>query len=161
MAHRIRALAGAGMAVAVGLLGWQTGFRGTHMAHAQAVKNMARVTIFDSNTTFDASGIEKQGYWGFGPEHIDVHQGDMIEFDSSASNSFSHTVVSITWSGSPDARTLDSGTAFNSSPTRADEIAPGGSWTLDTTNLKPGQYVYYCAMHPWMVGTFSVEAAGQ
>jgi plastocyanin len=140
------------------LAGWQGGLHDTHVARAQAVKNMARVTIVDSNVAFDATGIEKEGYWGFGPQHIDVHQGDQIEFDNPASNNYSHTVTSITWGGSPTARTLDSGTAFNSSPTSEESIMPGGSWMLDTTSLKPGQYVYNCTIHPWMVGTLSVEA---
>ncbi len=140
------------------LAGWPAGFHDTHVARAQTVKNMARVTIIDSNVSFDPSGIEQEGYWGYGPQHIDVHQGDQVEFDSSSTNNYSHTVTSITWSGAPTARTLDSGTAFNSSPTREANIAPGGTWTLDTSTLTPGQYLYYCTIHPWMVGTLSVEA---
>ena len=33
---------------------------------------------------------------------------------------------------------------------------PGSSFVLDTSTLDAGQYVYYCTIHPWMVGTFTV-----
>jgi plastocyanin len=158
MDFRLQALAGVGVAGAIVLAGWQGGFHNTHVARAQAVKNAARVTIIDSNVAFDATGIEKEGYWGFGPQHIDVHQGDQIEFDNPSSNNYSHTVASITWGGNSTARTLDSGSAFSFSSTGEASITPGESWTLDTTSLKPGQYLYYCTIHPWMVGTLSVEA---
>ncbi len=158
MGLRLRTLAGLGVAGAVVLTCWQAGVQHTPLARAQTVKNMARVTIVDSNVAFDATGIEKEGYWGFGPQHIDVHQGDQIQFDNPTSNNFPHTVTSSSWGGTPVARTLDSGLKFNSSPTREESITPGGSWLLDTSTLTPGQYLYYCTIHPWMVGTLSVEA---
>jgi len=82
-----------------------------------------------------------------------------LEFDNPAGNNFPHTVTSITWTGQAPDRTLASGQAFNSSPTRADYIMPGSSYILDTSTLMPGQYLYYCAIHPWMVGTFTVTPA--
>ncbi len=157
MGFRLRALAGVGLAGAIALAGWQGGFHSTHVARAQTVKNTARVTIVDSNVAFDPTGIEKEGYWGYAPTHIDVHQGDPIQFDSPTTNFYNHTVTSIT-RGAAGAGTLDSGTAFDSSPTRDLAIKPGDSYTLDTTSLKPGQYLYYCSIHPWVAGSFSVEA---
>ncbi len=158
MGIRLRALAGIGLAGAIALVGWQGGFHTTQVARAQTEKNMARVTIIDSNVTFNPAGIEKEGYWGFGPEHIDVHQGDLVQFDNPTTNNYGHTVTSITWSGTPAARVLDSGLAFDSATADSATIRPGGSFTLDTASLAPGQYLYYCTVHPWMVGTLSVEA---
>jgi plastocyanin len=31
------------------------------------------------------------------------------------------------------------------------------TWTLDTSNLKPGRYTYYCQLHAWMRGSFYVR----
>jgi plastocyanin len=40
-------------------------------------------------------------------------------------------------------------------------IQPGNTWTLDTSTLEApsGQYTYYCWLHPWMVGNFTVMPA--
>jgi plastocyanin len=99
------------------------------------------------------------GTWSFAPSHLYVRQGTPVEFDNPSTNSFPHTVTSLTWSGSPTNRTLASGTLFNSSPTNAEFIRPGGSWTLDTSSLTPGLYVFYCSLHPWMSGTITVAPA--
>jgi len=122
---------------------------------AQQVKDTARVLVVDSNASF-AAGNEYLGGWGYAPAHVMVQQGEPIEFDNPAGNFFPHTVVSISWSGTAQDRSLASGQQFNSSPTREQYITPGGSWVLDTSTLDAGQYVYYCSIHPWMVGTFTV-----
>lgn len=127
-------------------------------AQAQAAKDAPRVTIYDTNVNFTA-GNPAEGEWGFAPAHIAVPQGTQIEFDNPASNNFPHTVTSIAWSGTAPDRTLDSGTQFNSSPTKDAYIMPGGSYILDTSTLDPGQYDFYCTIHPWMVGTLTVEPA--
>lgn len=146
-------------AVLLSFVGIAVGGHGARsVAHAQTVKNIAHVAIIDSAVTFDAAGIEYEGAWGFGPEHVQVTQGEPIEFDSSSSNNYPHTVTSITWSGTPNDRTLISGAAFNSTPSADMRLMPGSSFTLDTSSLNPGQYVYYCTIHPWMVGTISVTA---
>ena len=157
--RRLLVLAG-GTAVLVGVLGLgaaRTLHPGT-AAHAQAVKDAPRVTIYDSNVNFTA-GNPAEGEWGFAPMHLAVPQGAQVEFDNPTSNSFPHTVTSIAWSGTAPDRTLASGTQFNSSPTKDAYIMPGGSWTLDTSTLDPGQYDFYCTIHPWMVGTLTVEPA--
>lgn len=86
-------------------------------------------------------------------------KGEKITFDNPAGNNRPHTVTSITWSGTAPTRTLESGTKFDSSPTLEMRITPGNSFTLDTTDLDAGNYVYYCTLHPWMVGTFTVTPA--
>ncbi len=125
-------------------------------AHSRATAYSPRVYIFDNDGAFQG-GDPGTGEWGYYPGHIDVYQGEQIEFDSPASNKLPHTVTSITWTGSPPDRQLTAGTAFNSSPTRDQFITPGNSFVLDTSTLNPGQYLYYCAIHPWMVGTITVE----
>ena len=115
----------------------------------------ARVQMVDNAGTF-APGDPLTGQWGFAPAHITVQQGDAIVFENPAGNFRPHTVTSITAGGTPIARTLESGTVFDSSPTQDTLIAPGQSWTLDTSGLAPGHYTYYCKPHPWMVATFTV-----
>src|SRR5579883_1829777 len=118
---------GGGAAMLVGVLGFGVAHAlpGGTAAHAQAVKDAPRVTIYDSNVNFTA-GNPAEGEWGFAPMHIAVPQGAQVEFDNPASNSFPHTVTSIAWSGAAPDRTLASGTQFNSSPTKDGYIMPGG-----------------------------------
>jgi hypothetical protein len=54
-------------------------------------------------------------------------------------------------------RTLTHGAAFDSSPTREEVLMPGSSWSLDTSSLEAAQYLYYCWLHPWMVGSITVS----
>ena len=117
-----------------------------------------RVVMIDNDGSFQP-GDPGTGLWGFSPAHITVMQGEQIVFDNPASNFRPHTVTSISWSGMAPTRVLESGTQFDSSPTREMLVQVGQSWTLDTTNLGPAHYVYYCTLHPWMVGTFTVTAA--
>jgi plastocyanin len=130
---------------------------------AQAVQDSPRVVMVDASVPVSGGTPSLTdpytGTWGFAPTHLYVTQGTPIEFDNPASNSFPHTVVSLSWSGSPTNRTLTSGMAFDSSPTNADFIKPGSSWTLDTSTLTPGLYVFYCSLHPWMTGSITVAAA--
>lgn len=116
-----------------------------------------RVLMFDNGGTF-APGDPATGQWTYVPAHITVTRGETITFDNPAGNFRPHTVTSITWEGQAPTRTLISGARFDSSPTREALIMPGGSFALDTTDLEPGHYLYYCTLHPWMVGTFTVTA---
>jgi plastocyanin len=124
-------------------------------AQAQPSVAMTRVLIYDNGGSF-MPGDEYTGQWGFTPHHYQVAKGESIEFVNPAGNAQPHTVTSITASGQPPNRTLTHGAAFDSSPTRADVIRPGSSWTLDTSGLDAGQYTYYCWLHPWMVGSITV-----
>jgi plastocyanin len=128
------------------------------LAQGRAIAYNARVEIIDNDASFRPAGGPGIGLWGFGPDHIAVTQGDPIVFDNPAGNRQSHTVTSLSWTGSSPYRTLDAGAKFDSSPTKDQAIAPGNSWTLDTSTLDPGQYTFYCTIHPWMVGTFTVSA---
>jgi plastocyanin len=99
------------------------------------------------------------GYYAFAPVHITVAQGQQIVFDNPSTNLRPHTVTSLSWTGRSPYRDLQVGTAFDSSPATDDVITPGSSWTLDTSALDPDQYTYYCTVHPWMTGTFTVVPA--
>jgi len=140
-----------------GALATMAGARAQHLATAYT----PRVTIVQNDAGFTPADADGLGEWTFAPSHLEVTQGEQIEFDNPATSTVPHTVTSITWSGMPPTRTLASGEKFDSSPTRDTLIQPGQAWTLDTSTLDPGQYVYYCTLHPWMVGTFTVVAAGQ
>jgi plastocyanin len=128
-------------------------------AHNQAGAATPRVGIVDNDGSNPPPNLEATGYWGFFPHHITVTKGESITFDNPAGNFRPHTVTSITWEGTAPTRTLASGARFDSSPTREMLVMPGSSFTLDTTDLEPANYLYYCTLHPWMVGTFTVVAA--
>jgi plastocyanin len=36
-------------------------------------------------------------------------------------------------------------------------LAPGQSWTLDTSSLNTGTYTYACLFHPWMKGVINIR----
>mgnify|MGYP001292099372 CR=1 FL=1 len=120
-----------------------------------------RVTVVQNDSGLTPTDAEGLGQWTFAPAHLTVTQGEPIEFDNPATSTAPHTVTSITWSGMAPTRTLASGEKFDSSPTRDLLIMPGQSWTLDTSTLDPGQYLYYCTLHPWMTGSFTVLAPAQ
>ena len=96
-----------------------------------------RVLMVDNDGGF-TPGDPGTGQWGFSPAHITVMQGETIVFDNPAGNFRPHTVTSITWSGTAPTRTLESGTRFDSSPTRDALVTPGGSFALSTAELEAG-----------------------
>jgi plastocyanin len=117
-----------------------------------------RVIIVDNDGGF-TPGDPATGGWAFAPAHMAVVQGAQITFDNPSGNFRPHTVTSISTTGRFPNVTLDYGAKFNSSPTADDTIKPGQSWTLDTSTLDPGQYSFFCALHPWMVGSLTVMPA--
>lgn len=127
-------------------------------ARHTAVAFNQRVVMYDNGAQFNAEDAEYLGEWGFMPGHLTVTKGESIEFVNPATNARPHTVTSITWSGTAPTRTLESGAKFDSSPTRDALVMPGMSFTLDTSTLDTGNYMFYCTLHPWMVGTFTLVA---
>jgi plastocyanin len=103
-------------------------------------------------------GNNEQGSWGYAPFHISAAVGDKITFVQGETAFRPHTVTSVTWEGQGVEKTLTAGALFNSSPTRETTLTKGQSYVLDTAPMQPGQYLYYCALHPWMVGTISLMA---
>ena len=126
----------------------------TGFVPAPALAASASVVMYDSDTppppTFDPA----QGWWSYAPYHVEVQRGEPIVFYSPSSNRFPHTVTSITRGDNPN--NLAVGARFDSSPDRSTWILAGESWTLDTAGLDPDHYAYYCRLHLWMLGSFSV-----
>jgi len=123
-----------------------------------AQAHTARVVIHDNDASFrtvEAGAAE----WGYAPGDVVVTRGEPVVFDSPSSNNYPHTVTSISINGRFPMVTAEFGTMFNSSTNFMTTINPGGSWTLETADLEPGHYLYYCWIHPWMTGTVTVLAA--
>jgi plastocyanin len=151
---RLAALTGLVAAVALGAAATVS----AQQPAAQPQPFQPRVTIIDNNGGF-TPGEAGTGMWGFAPNHITVSKGQSIVFDNPAGNFRPHTVTSISVATVDGQRRLESGAKFDSSPTADTRITPGSSWTLETTDLDPGHYSYYCALHPWMVGSITVMPA--
>jgi plastocyanin len=78
------------------------------------------------------------------PNPVQVSVGDTVTWTNDDSQP--HTVTSGA-NGQPDGK-------FDSSPNFNPLMAPGQ--TYEHTFAEAGQYPYYCALHPNMVGTVSV-----
>jgi nitrite reductase (NO-forming) len=81
----------------------------------------------------------------FQPNPVEVSVGDTVTWTNGDTQP--HTVVSGE-NGTPDGK-------FDSSPNFNPLIVPGQ--TFSHTFTEAGQYPYYCALHPNMVGTVSVS----
>lgn len=81
----------------------------------------------------------------FDPNPVQVKVGDTVTWTNN--DSTPHTVTSGS-NGQPDGK-------FNSSPNLNPLLAPGQ--TFQHTFEQAGQYQYFCALHPNMVGTVSVS----
>jgi len=86
------------------------------------------------------AGSAEQGNPDYKPDNAIVEHGYVIEWINH--DDVMHTVTS----------SLDFGETFDSGI-----IDPGNVFGLDTTNLELGQYEYMCIVHPWMIGTVTVE----
>jgi plastocyanin len=91
------------------------------------------------------SGASSLTDTAFKPNPIQVSVGDTVRWTNDDSQP--HTVTSGQ-NGQPDGK-------FDSSPNFNPLIAPGQ--TFEHKFTEAGQYPYYCALHPNMVGTVSVS----
>src|SRR5712692_239409 len=120
----------------------------------------ASISIVDvrhiDTTTFNFPG---RGAFDFRPGIVSVNQGGKVTFTDRGYDE--HTVTSYTDKVQVDFEGLqvmmpvpdgkfDSGIA--------NTIKSGQSWTLDTANLSPGDYTYFCQIHPWMQATLRVTS---
>jgi plastocyanin len=129
-------------------------------SHGRAIAANTTVIMYDNSAPFRPAGDPGLGLWQFTPAHIAVTVGDQVTFVNPSSGRTAHTVTSITPQGTPTDRSLQVGAQFDSSPSgTTDAVQPGSSWVLDTSTLQPGQYVYFCKIHPWQIGTITVSAA--
>ena len=85
-----------------------------------------------------------EGNPDYDPDAAVVPQGHVIEWTNA--DSLPHTVTS----------SADVGDTFDSGMIGAGEV-----YSLDTSDLEVGEYEYFCVVHPWMVATFTIEAAAE
>jgi plastocyanin len=139
------------LALVVGI-GWTMSASPVH-ADAQTVK------FVDNDAPAVNQSIDaKQSQWGYGPTQIVVTKGDMVTFENPSEGKRPHTVTSLSLAGPNFENGMAAGAKFDSSPSRDTLVTPGNSWSLDTSTLDPGNYAYFCRIHPWMVGEITVLA---
>jgi cytochrome c oxidase subunit 2 len=90
-------------------------------------------------------GSSVQGNPAYEPDPLTVTAGDTVEVSNQ--DTVPHTVTSGT--GPEDA---ESGSQFDTSI-----IDAGATAQVDTASLTAGDYPYYCAVHPYMLGTLKVS----
>jgi plastocyanin len=90
-------------------------------------------------------GASVQGNPAYDPDTITVKVGDTIAVDNE--DSTPHTVTN-----GKDATDPNMGKLFDTSIINA-----GDSSEIVTTDLQPGEYPFFCAVHPYMTGTMIVQ----
>jgi cytochrome c oxidase subunit 2 len=90
-------------------------------------------------------GSATQGNPDYEPKPLSIKQGESILVDNV--DAMPHTVTN--GEGASDST---SGKIFDTSI-----INGGESAVLETTDVEPGSYDYYCTVHPYMTGTLTVE----
>ena len=108
-------------------------------SEAPAAKPKADATL----TILEGAAV--QGSPAYKPDQLTVKKGNTILVDNA--DSMPHTVTN--GKGASDAT---SGKLFDTS------IINGGEFkVLETTNVDAGAHPYYCTVHPYMIGTLTVE----
>jgi cytochrome c oxidase subunit II len=90
-------------------------------------------------------GASVQGNPPYEPDSITVKAGDAIAVDNE--DSTPHTVTN-----GKDATDPNMGKLFDTSIINA-----GDSSEIVTTDLKPGEYPFFCSVHPYMTGSMTVQ----
>ena len=90
-------------------------------------------------------GASVQGNPAYEPDPLTITAGDTVEVSNQ--DTVPHTVTSGT--GPEDA---ESGSQFDTSI-----IDAGATAQVDTASLAAGDYPYYCSVHPYMLGTMTVQ----
>jgi len=115
------------------------------------------ISFVDNDAPPASQAIDaRQSAWGFSPSQLVVKKGEQVMFMNPESGKRPHSATSITPGGQAFENALTAGAKFDSSPAREALVTPGNSWTLDTSTLDPGNYAFYCRIHPWMVGELTV-----
>lgn len=91
------------------------------------------------------AGSSVQGAPDYDPDPMTVSAGDVITVVNA------DNVIHTATSGIP-SDSASAGQAFDTSL-----VNPGASATIDTAELSPGEYDYFCIIHPYMVGKLQVE----
>jgi plastocyanin len=90
-------------------------------------------------------GASVQGNPAYDPDSLTVKVGDTIAVDNE--DSAPHTVTN-----GKDATDPNMGKLFDTSIINA-----GDSGEIVTTDLQPGEYPFFCSVHPYMTGTMTVQ----
>jgi cytochrome c oxidase subunit 2 len=90
-------------------------------------------------------GASVQGNPSYDPDSITVKAGDTIAVENG--DSTPHTVTN-----GKDATDPNMGKLFDTSIINA-----GDSSEIVTTDLKPGEYPFFCSVHPYMTGSMTVQ----
>jgi plastocyanin len=90
-------------------------------------------------------GASVQGNPAYDPDSITVKVGDTIAVDNE--DSTPHTVTN-----GKDATDPNMGKLFDTSIINA-----GDSSEIVTTDLQPGEYPFFCSVHPYMTGSMTVQ----
>jgi plastocyanin len=90
-------------------------------------------------------GASVQGNPAYDPDSITVKVGDTIAVDNE--DSTPHTVTN-----GKDATDPNMGKLFDTSIINA-----GDSGDIVTADLQPGEYPFFCSVHPYMTGTMTVQ----
>lgn len=96
----------------------------------------------EGSTLTILAGSSVQGAPDYDPDPMTVSAGDVITVNNA--DNIIHTVTSGP-PNSPDG-------VFDSSL-----VNPGESAEIDTAGIAPGEYDYFCIIHPYMVGKLQVE----
>jgi hypothetical protein len=148
----------------------------TEMAHPEPGLQTSLVTI--ANFAYTPGGRTLTGQAGL---PVQVPRGSKLTFvngDMALGGGVRHTVTSCNWpcngpyvANYPQPNgTFDSGKLGNVDPIDGGlYVSSGGplmgygpssdaipSWTLDTKDMEPGLYSFYCRIHPWMRGSLEV-----
>jgi cytochrome c oxidase subunit II len=90
-------------------------------------------------------GASVQGNPSYDPDPLTVTAGDVVEVSNQ--DNVPHTATS--GSGPEDP---ESGSQFDTSI-----IDAGATAQIDTANLEAGDHPFYCSVHPYMLGTMTVQ----
>lgn len=90
-------------------------------------------------------GAATQGNPDYDPKEMSVKKGDVIKVDNK--DTVPHTVTN--GEGPNDS---NSGKIFDTGIINAGEAS-----IIDTQNIDPGDYAYYCTVHPYMTGNLKLQ----
>ena len=121
-----------------------TGGSSTNDTSASAPSGSTAATTAAATLTIP-QGASVQGNPSYEPDPLTVKVGDTIAVDNK--DTTPHTVTN-----GKDATDPNMGKLFDTSIINA-----GDSADVVTADLKPGEYPYFCSVHPYMTGSLTVQ----
>ena len=119
---------------------------GSNATNASAPAAPSATTTAAAAATLNIpQGASVQGNPAYDPDPLTVKVGDTIAVNNK--DTTPHTVTN-----GKDATDPNMGKLFDTSIINA-----GDSGEIVTTDLKPGEYPYFCSVHPYMTGTLTVQ----